>query len=72
MLIPFIKAIDFHAKLIKNDGLPPTIQHFLYCCPNKKKTILILKGKGGNNPYFVFPLLSFWHNLELPIATLAV
>jgi hypothetical protein len=37
MLIPFIKAIDFPAKIIKNDGLPLTIHHFLYCFPNKKK-----------------------------------
>jgi hypothetical protein len=57
MLIPFIKAIDFPAKLIKNDGMPPTIQHFLYCCPNKKKTILILKGKGGITPTLYSPLL---------------
>jgi len=55
MLIPFIKAIDFPAKLIKNDGMPPTIQHFYTVDLTRKKTVLILKGKGGNNPYFVFP-----------------
>ena len=29
MLIPFIKAIDFPAKLIKNGGISLTNQHYL-------------------------------------------